>query len=549
MKKQILSLVFITAFLLSLTLASAVISFTDIITGATLTQSDTSESFVIITNDLANFTYTPNGNLTITNSTSKNNVTSVTFTVTPAISIPLGSHEYIFSINATNSTNSADSISKNITITMTNNTNRLCTTDAGYLTVSDIEFDVLSGFGDGGDLFFYPLDEVEVTFNVENSGAYDISNIEITACLLDEESTKSNPCILDEEDMELSDDSFDLDSGDDVDITLTFEINPDDLKSGNNDYTLYVAATGDIDDSSADDTLDGDSTCSSDLEDSLDIRTTETFAVINNVFYTENLNCGEMLEISADVFNVGDSDLDNDEVYFEIYNKELGIDQEIIFDSGIDSMSQEAVSFSTKIPSNISVKAYNIRLAVLDDHHEIMQNKEDDESQETIIVTIGKCVITDTSSSVSITAELSEDTPKAVIGEQFIVESIIKNTGSSSVTYNVSVSGNEAWSEVSSIEPSTFTLASGESKEVIISFNVDSDAKAGDKDFTITTAYGSKTSTQKVAVTIEEGLSSSKIIQNIKDNSFVYTIVLVNLILLIAIIIVVVKMFGRKNED
>ena len=542
MKKQILGLILLTAFLASLMLASAAINFADANTAVTLTQSDTSESFTVITNDLANITHTANGNLTITTSAIVNNTNNVDFTISPAISIPAGLHTYTFSITATNAINSIDLISKTITVTMTNNTNLLCSDSDSELEIDDIEFDVLSGFGDGDDLFFYSLDEVEVTFNLDNTGSYDIGDIEITACLFDE---TTGDCVLDEDDMDISDDSFDLDAGDDVDVTLTFEIDPDKLDEGDEDYTLYIGATGEIDDSDSAD--DGDSTCAPGSEEDVEIRTGETFAVITNVIYTENVNCGEMLEISADVFNVGDEDLDDDEVYFEVYSKELGIDKEITFESGIDSMSKETALFSTKMPSNISEKAYNIRLSVLDEDHDVLQNEEDDEAQKLITVNVGKCV--DTSSSVSITAELSEDTPKAVVGEQFVVESTVKNTGSLSATYTVSVSGNEAWSEVSSIEPSTFTLASGESKKVSIYFNVESDAKAGNKDFTIKTTSGSKTSEQKVAITLEEGLSSSRIIQHIKANSFIYTIVLINLILLIAIIIVIVKMFGRKSDD
>jgi hypothetical protein len=535
MKKQLLGLILLTAFLASLMVASAAISFTDSITSLTITQSDTSKSFTVATgNDLANFTYTTNSNLIIT-TTTLNNVTNVTFTVSPAISIPLGSNDYTFSINATNVTNSTDSKSKTMTITLTNNTNKLCAANYGNLDISDIEFDVLSGFGDEDDLFFYPLDEVEVSFNIENTGE-DIEDIEITACLFDESAEK---CVLDEDDMEISKDSFDLDE-DDEDITLTFEVDPDKLEAGNTNYILYLGAKGDLADNES-------SVCTSGSEDGIDIITNDDFAVINNIVYTENVNCGEMLEISADIFNVGDNDFDEDEIYFEIYSKELGIDKEISFNNGIDSMSEELASFSTQIPANVSAKSYNIRLSVLDEDHDVMENKKDDASQETISVTVGKCVDT-TVPSVSITAELSSDTPKAVIGEKFVVDSIIKNIGSTSATYTLSVSGNEAWSE-SSIEPSTFTLASGESKEVSITFDVNSDAKAGDKDFTIKVSSGAKAFEQKVEITLEEGITSSKIIQHIKENSFIYTIVLINLILLIAIIIVIVKMIGRKSDD
>jgi len=551
MKSKILSLIFVTAFLLSLTLASAAISFTASPTSITFTKFSNTTAVTITTiqngtnitlPSTVSLSSVSSGNVTVSvSSTTATLNTSSATTVTLATIVPTDIGTYTGSLFIYNSQNATD----NQTITITFDKGLCSVSNNGNdLVADDMEINVKSGFGEDDD-FLYPLDEVEAVFNLDNQGNFDLKNIEITACLLE---IATGDCILDEEDMEVSDDSFDLDSGDDVDVTLTFEIDPDKLDGNDNSYALYVGATGEIIDDTTSGTYDGDLTCSSNSED-IDIITNDEFVIINNLFYTESVNCGEMLDISADLFNVGDTDLDDDEVYFSIYNKELGIDQEITFDSGIDSMSQESVSFSAKIPQNITEKVYNVELLVLDHKKNVMENKEDDKSQKTIYVTVGKCSNTDTSSSVSITAELSADTPKAVIGEQFVVESTIKNTGISSATYTVSVSGNEAWSEVSSIEPSTFTLASGESREVSIYFNVDSDAKAGDKEFTIKTAYGSKTSEQKVAITVEEGLSSSKIIQHLKDNSFVYTIVLVNLILLIAIIIVVVKMFGRKSSD
>jgi len=552
MKKQIFSLILLTAFLASLMLVSAAsvttsptsITFssngTSAVTGTssfTLTNATVNQFNITNYTSILSFTYAnKEANVTITGPSLNTNLSSAAFTLSASIPTKfLGSETKYVNVTFLNSTAQNESIQVPVTVGVSN---------PGELTVDKMEINVNEGFGKD-DEYLYPLDQVSAKVRISNDGSWDMQNIEITACLLD---TSTGNCVLDEGDMDLSDDSVDLDSDKHADITLTFEVDPDVLDVGDNDYTLYVSALGKINDNDAD-SYDDANSGSFDSED-IEIITDDTFAVISNVIYSETLNCGETLDISADVFNVGDADLDDDEVYFEVYNKELGIDQEITFDNGIDSMSKESVSFSTKLPSDVSsAKAYNIQLSVLDDHHKVMQNKEDDESKVLITVNVGKCIVPDTSSNVSITAELSEDTPTAVIGEQFVVESTITNTGSSSATYIVSVSGNEAWSKVSSIDPSTFTLSPEESKEVSIYFDVNSDAKAGDKDFTIKTVYGSKTSEQKVAVTLEEGLSSSKILKNIKDNSFVYTIVLVNLILLIAIIIVIVKMFGRKSSD
>ncbi len=539
MKATQLFSVLLLALILSLTLVSA-ISFTDSNTALTLTQSDTSETLTVTTNDLANFTIVNanTANFSVTPALS-NNVTSTVFTVLATSSIALGSHSYSFSITAVNATNSTDLVSKNITVTLTNNTNRLCSgSNPANIVVDDIEFNVVSGFGDEDDLFFYPMDKVEVSFNVENSGNWDVKNIEISACLFDKSSGK---CIMDEGDMDITNDNLDLDSNDDDDVTLAFEIDPDQLKAGNNDYTLYLSANGEIDDSDAG-TNDNAQSCAPASED-IKIRTDENFAIVSDISYTENLNCGDTLEVSANVWNVGDEDFADDEIYFEIYSKELGINKEFTFDSGIDSMEKENVFYSVKLPSNLSVKSYKLLLSVLDEDHDVLQNKEDDNSQTTVLVTVGSCVV---SASASINASLSEETPQAKVGGEVIVNTVIKNTGASSATYTVSVPSID-FAEVSEIDPSTFTLAAGESKDVSIYLNINSNTKVGNKEFTIRAVSGQSVSEQKVKLAVQEGFSANGLVNHFRANWIVYLIILVNLILIIAIISVVVRIVNKSD--
>jgi len=548
MKKQILGLILLTALFASLMVVSAALTITSSADSLELTQNAQSGNVVLTFNNLTNVTYTTSGSITVTPTTSVNNVSNATFTVT-ATSMPIGTtYAYIY-FSAVNAVNLTDSASKNITINLVNSTNTLCSNAGTYLDISDISYDVLKGFGEDDD-YLYPLDEIKVSFDVENTaGTADMKNIKVKANLID---TKTGKKVMNEKDMDLSEDDFDLDSGDDITITMTTTLDPDYFKAGNTDYILYIAVTGEVDDSGK--VNDGNDSCALG-SDSIEIRTDEQFVVLSNIIASEPASCGYPMEITADLWNIGDSDIDSDEVFIQAYNKELGIDQVIGIDSDLDSMDYQEITMNLDLPEEYTEKSYQIKLSIFDDDrasdNDVYQNSEDDDAVFNVLVPLKKCVVinTSTDAGISVSAELSADTPKAVIGEQFIVESTIKNTGASSATYTVSVSGNEAWSEVSSIEPNAFTLAAGESKTVSIYFNVDSDAKAGDKEFTIKTVYGSKTSEQKVAVTLEEGLSSSKIIQHIKENSFIYTIVLINLILLIAIVIVIVKMFGRKSED
>lgn len=538
MKTLQLFSVLMTALILSLTLVSA-ITFTDSNTALTLTQATTSNTINVTTSGSANFTITnSNSNISVT-PLSGNGVNSLVLTVSAVGSIAKGSYSYTFYINATNSTEANDSVYKSVVVTLTNDTNSASCTDSnnGGLVVSDMEINVQDGFGEDDD-FLYPLDKVEASFNVENSGNWDIKNIEISACLLDKATGK---CIMDEGDMDITNDKLDLDSGDDDDVTLSFEINPDDLKTGNNDYTLYVSANGEIDDSDAG-SNDNTQSCTSDSA-GIDIITDDTFAIISDISYTENVSCGDLLEVSANVWNVGDEDFADDEIYFEIYSKELGIDKEFTFDSGLDSMEKLNMFYSIKLPANLTEKAYKLQLSVLDEDHDVMQNKEDDKSQSTVLVNVAKCIVP---TQASITASLSDETPEAKVGGEIVINTVITNTGTTSATYTISVPSVD-YAEVSEIDPTTFVLVPGASQPVSIYMNINSDAKVGTKELTIRATSGQTFSEQKVRFAVQEGFSANGLVNHFKNNWIVYLIILVNLILVIAIISVVVRIVNKSD--
>ena len=250
-----------------------------------------------------------------------------------------------------------------------------------------------------------------------------------------------------------------------------------------------------------------------------------------------------MLEVSANVWNVGDEDFADDEIYFEIYSKELGINKILSFDSGLDSMEKQNFVYSIKLPLNLTEKSYKLQLSVLDDNQDVMQNKEDDKSQTTVLVNVGKCIIP---AQASINATLSDQTPEVKVGGEVVINTVITNTGIASATYTVSVFGAD-FAEVSEIDPTTFTLAAGESKDVSIYLNINSDAKVGNKEFTIRAVSGQSVSEQKIKLAVQEGFSANGLVDHFKNNWIVYLIVLVNIILVIAIISVVVRIVNKSD--
>jgi uncharacterized membrane protein len=421
-----------------------------------------------------------------------------------------------------------------------------CSVDnLGNLEISNIEFDVLEGLGDDED-FWYPLDEIELSFDVENRGDWDIDNIEIEICVFDE---NEETCVFDEDDFDLSDDDFNLDPDDDeINVKATLIVDPDELKAGNTDYNVYIKARGDIDDSDALEN-DGEPTCISDSEN-IDIRTDEEFIIFSDITFdsVEPIPCGTEVTLEFDVWNVGDKDLDDDEVYIWIYNKDLGLDEEITFRSGIDKLDMEPVSLTFEVPKNIDEKTYGIFIRAYDDktfdNNDLYENEEEDESEVEVPLRIeGSCALD--IEEPRITAELDSETPEAVAGEQIIIKATITNNADEEAEYTISISGNSAWSSLVDISPKTITLGAGESEDVEIILDLDA-AISGDQEFTIKAEYNEQSSEQKVALTVKgagtAGVTGAAIGTHIRQNAFIYAIVLINIILIIAIISVVRRM-------
>jgi len=407
----------------------------------------------------------------------------------------------------------------------------------GNIKISNIQFDTLGGFGDDEE-FWYPLDEVEVEFEVENNGAWDIENIFLEACLYDLASEK---CILDEDDMELSNDEFDLDSGDDQRVKLTFNINPDDLRKGNEDYTIFISAIGDIDD--RDSSFDGEETGIS-TSKNIEIRTSEEFVIFDNVQFSGNAFCGQQVELTADVWNVGDNDMDDDEIFVLVSNKDLKISELIKFPKGLDAMEFERISLTLNIPANAQETQYSISLAAYEDENlrtsDIIQNREDDESKHTRFLPV--TCSSSSQSDLLISANLDSE---AKAGKEMTVKISLTNTATDVRSFVIDASGHESWAEISQL-PSTITVVPGSTSEGTLKFNVNKGV-SGAQQFNLNIYSGSDLiATQAVSVNIESssflGITGFSIGEG---NGYLWGFGILNIILVIVIIIVAVRI-ARK---
>lgn len=389
------------------------------------------------------------------------------------------------------------------------------------LEIKDIK--VTSGFGK--DEEWLPLDEIEVELQVENDNDdYKIKDIAVEWGLFDRTTQK---WYIDDKESE-----FNLNENTKKTLTLTFKLDDDIDKLAEGDYVFYVWANGFLNDASETDL------CASDSRD-ISIIVESDFVILYNLQFPEVASCGTDFEITADIWNIGDQDQEG--VYVLIYNKELGINQKVLI-GDVDALDYEDFSAMITLPKDAEEKKYDLTLSIYNEDDEVFQNDFDDDKAEFLVsVKVeGSCVI---DSHTIVVADL-ESGGKA--GEELSVKVTVTNTGSSSRTFSVSLSDYNTWSELVSTSESSITLASGESKDIIVKLNVNKDA-SGTKKFNLNLESDGKIITQPVEVLIEKS-SFSLLTGNIitEGNWYLWGIGAVNVVLVLIIIIVAVKLVRKS---
>ena len=390
------------------------------------------------------------------------------------------------------------------------------------------KFDIKNtGYGEE-DNEWYPLDDVEIELRIENDGSVDIDDVTIEACLYD---IANDDCVMDEDDMELSDTGLRIKDGDEETVLFNFKVDPD-LLSDETDYVLYVKAF--------DDDLGESVLCTEETEDITVIRD-KHFVILDNIAIPESISCGETVDITADVWNIGEED--EDDVYVLVSNNELKINGRVDIGT-VDALEKEQMLFNLQVPEGIDEKSYTLRFSVYDEDDDIFENDNDDKAEFTHALKVeGNCEEEVTlTKDAAISAALVTENVQA--GKDVTIRATIRNSGEEETSYSIQVEGHDFFSTLQSINPSTLTLQPGRSQDVLITLKLNSDA-AGEQVFNIKALFDSQEVKQGVSLNVPQGVSSitgSAIGSSIRENWFIWVIVLINIILIIAIIIVAARM-------
>ncbi len=405
----------------------------------------------------------------------------------------------------------------------------------GNLSLRNID---INSDGEEDDIW-QPLDEVEVEVDVENLDEDErVNDVQVKMALY----SSTGADFADDLDFSSSGkekiDLGDIRKDDTETATFTFKI-PADLDEG--DYKLAIKAysKGDEDVHCADRSTDLDNDFYNDID--VEKETDEDkFVVVDDIKLPLEAACGETVSGTFTVFNIGDED--QDQVLVEMFNTQLGLRKEFEIKKDLNVGKKEPLDFNFVLPkSGITDGFYRIQFVTNYDYdkddNEYLLTSED--IFENSLKVIGCSGGQTSSKKILVTASLDSE---AKAGAPLVVSSVIKNTGTEEQTIIVDASGYETWAGLKSVSKKLITLAPGESDTVTFEFDVKRDA-SGRKTFLIEAVSGSTTvEVQEVEVNIGKAGGFGF---NLEDNSIIWVIAAINIILIVLIILVAVRLSRR----
>lgn len=394
---------------------------------------------------------------------------------------------------------------------------------------------------DGDDDYIWkPLDSVTIKVRVSNNGDNDISSIYAEIGLLD----SSGRNVINNLDFANSDEEKiklgTINDGDDKTATFDFQV-PADFNEG--DYRLVVKAYSKSDSegnycvdtsSDLDNTLFGRITSEKQDDDS------KLIAFTNIEVSPTQATCGDQVTITANAVNVGNDD--QDRVQLNLYSKDLKVDLSNEILQGINSGDDYRTSFTFTVPQGLANKIYKLQLNADYDYSSSSKYRESSDDTDVSLEILGCNSQSSSNYFADISASLQSE---AVAGSPLSVRATITNLQNSTATFVVSATGYESWAELSGISSRVITLVPGQSKDIIINLDVNSDA-SGSESFTIDVSSNGQAVSQDVEVNIgSTSKSASSLSSLFSGNGLIWAIGIINIVLIVLIIIVAVRL-SRK---
>lgn len=401
-------------------------------------------------------------------------------------------------------------------------------------TGNDVQIKSIKDNTDGRDDWEWEVfDDISIAVKAKNDGS-DKEDIAVKLALYSEDEDE----FVDLEGDDELEDSVRIADGDSEYFYFDFKLS-EDLEAG--DYRLYIKAF-----------VDGEEElqCSS-YEDGeyfkeVSISAPDAGFSISDIKVPNSMTCDSTEKISFRLYNF---DLGDEEKFrVGIYNTELGLSLKLNpFE--LDEGDYADLSFNVNTSKYTAEKMYTIDLMIEHGYRESTdsyKNLNDDNIIELIVS--GNCLKPLVKDAELPSVELQTDEEDVRAGEKVIIKVKVNNTGTGGTgdektTYSIAVDGNEEFSTVKSVSPSTLSLLQGESKDVLITLELDDDAE-GEKIFDIVVTYNGKSTTQSVSLSIGEKAGIGKYLgfNWMRDHWGLMLIILVNVALVILVIVFAVKL-------
>ncbi|MAE49541.1 hypothetical protein CMI48_01800 [Candidatus Pacearchaeota archaeon] len=395
------------------------------------------------------------------------------------------------------------------------------------------------GDSSGDDEEWFILDQIEVEVKVDNDGNDKVKDVRVELGLFDTSGTNDiNDLDFDNSDKE----EIDLgDISDDKDDTATFIFDvPADFDDGS--YKLAVKTFSDQEGESVICT-DSSTDLNKDFFEEITVSREDDegkFIAFNKIrFEPSESTCGDTVSMTLDVVNIGDED--QDQVKVSVVNKELDIDLFREIKTDLDQGDEDTISFSFQVPQDAKDKTYVLELDAEYDYRprddEYRDSLDDEEKIPFNVIGCSATSGSSTTQAASISAALDSNS-EAKAGQPLTVKATISNLNSEATSFVIDAKNFESWGTLGSISDRVLTLQSGETKDVLITFNVNPEA-SGQQTFTVQTQAGSQLDSRSVAVNIAgSGLS-------VGGNNTLWVIGIINVVLIILIIVVAVRLSNR----
>lgn len=369
-----------------------------------------------------------------------------------------------------------------------------------------------------------PLDEIELTVNnIENKVDKDVK-FDISLLFYKDDVKVSDSKIADDEDS-LTIDNLKINGEDSEDASFTFKVSGD-VKEGN--YDAYVK-------------VKGSTGCYvRKISEQITVEQDSNNVIVNDVEGPVSSGCGESVDLSVDVSNIGSED--EDQVKVLLYNRDLGLSlyKEI---ENLDSGDSATVLFSFVVPQNAQEKLHRLVFSTefeYDDDDEEYDSESDSEDDYTYSLNLlGNCV---DPTKPTVTAKLNST---AVVGEDLVVEVTLKNNGNTSISAIIAPEEYDSWAEFVKVDPATVSVGRLESKKVYITFTP---TEAGQQTFNLNVIYNGKSIDQPVTLTVDKNTSFIDTMYEQLGKTGTYLVIAITLLVVLILLVLVVRLILSRNH-